>query len=77
VIVTCPKPFVGDKVMFGPASNRVTPPFKAYEAVVAYEAVPNKEPVNEPVKDPVACRVVPSQVKLGTPPKTPLLLYWI
>ncbi len=32
--VTCPKPFVGDKVMFDPASNRVTPPFKAYEAVV-------------------------------------------
>jgi hypothetical protein len=63
--------------MFGPASNRVTPPFKAYEAVVAYEAVPNKEPVNEPVKDPVADKVVPLYVNTGTPPKALLLLYWI
>jgi hypothetical protein len=50
--VTCPNPFVGDNVMFGPASNCVTPPFKAYEAVEAFDAhddVPNKDPVIPPV----------------------------
>jgi len=34
--VTCPKPFVGDRVTFGPANNCVTPPFKAYEALTAF-----------------------------------------
>jgi hypothetical protein len=31
----------------------VPPPFIAYEAVIAYDAVPNKLPVNDPVNEPV------------------------
>ena len=38
--------------------------------------VPNKLPVNEPVNEPVALSNVPSQVKLGTPPKEVLLLLY-
>jgi hypothetical protein len=41
--VTWPKPFVGDKEIFGPASNCVTPPFAAYDAL-------NARVANEDVK---------------------------
>ena len=54
--MTCPNPFVGDNVIFCPASNWVTPPFKAYDDVVELfdqDAVPNNEPVKLPVKEPV------------------------
>ena len=58
---------VGDSVTFGPASNCVTPPFKAYDAVVALELdiakedVPNNEPVNPwvAITEPVTWKVLP------------------
>jgi len=64
LIVTWPKPLVGDNVIFGPASNWVTPPLEAYdaliacEALVANDAVPNKLPVNDPLNDPVLYELV-------------------
>jgi hypothetical protein len=44
-------------------------------ADVAIDAVPNNEPLNDPVKEPVALNLVPSYVKVGIPPKTLPLLY--
>jgi hypothetical protein len=35
LIVTTPKPFVGDIVTFVPATIEVTPPFKAYDELKA------------------------------------------
>jgi len=77
--VTCPNPFIGDSVIFGPANSCVTPPFKAYDAVVALfaqEAVPNKLPVILPdtLNDPVIWKVLPdANTKLPLlPPEVPL-----
>jgi hypothetical protein len=37
VIVTSPKPLIGDKFTLAPAKILVTPPLAAYEALVAYD----------------------------------------
>ena len=53
-----------------------------YEAVVANIeeracTAQLEVPINDPVNEPVAINVKPSYVSVGTPPKTPPLLYWI
>ena len=45
-IVTCPLPLSGDIIIFDPANNWVTPPFNAYDALVALLTTPiTLEPV--------------------------------